>query len=73
MEQYKKDLRTLALEVLTPERLRDGGIFNHGFVSKVLAARSHQRLRWHYFMLWQMIGIEYWREQFLKGEGRREK
>ncbi len=66
VEQYKKDLRTLALEVLTPERLHQGGIFNHKFVKGVLASRPHQRLRWHYFMLWQMIGIEYWKEQFLK-------
>jgi asparagine synthase (glutamine-hydrolysing) len=66
VEQYKKDLRTLALDVLTPDRLRQGGIFNHKFVKDVLAAPPRDRLRWHYFMLWQMIGIEYWREQFLK-------
>jgi hypothetical protein len=30
----------------------------------VLDARPHQRLRWHYFMLWQMIGVEIWRDTF---------
>ncbi len=67
VEQYRKDLRDLALETLTPERLRAGGIFNPEFVQRVLDARPHQRLRWHYFMLWQMIGLELWREVFLDG------
>jgi len=30
----------------------------------VLAARPRQRLRWHYFMLWQMVGLELWHEAF---------
>ncbi len=71
VEQYKKDLRSIALELLTPERLKDGGIFNHRFVASVLRARPHQRLRWHYFVLWQMIGLELWRETFLNKEGAR--
>jgi asparagine synthase (glutamine-hydrolysing) len=66
VEQIKKDLRPLALEWLAPHRLKDGGIFNPRFVQTVLAARPHQRLRWHYFMLWQMIGLEMWREEFLR-------
>ncbi len=71
VEQYKKDLRSLALEVLTPERVTRGGIFNPEFVTAVLNARPHPRLRWHYFMLWQMIGVELWRGIFLEkgGEG----
>ena len=69
VEQYKKDLRSLALEVLTPERMRRGGIFNPGFVTDVLNARPHPRLRWHYFMLWQMIGVELWRDIFLGADG----
>lgn len=66
VEQYKKDLRGMALVYLTPERLREGGIFNPGFVAAVLDSRPHPRLRWHYFMLWQMIGLEIWRETFLE-------
>jgi hypothetical protein len=30
----------------------------------VLKAEPHQRLRWHYFMLWQMIGVEMWLAAF---------
>ena len=73
VEQYRKDLRGMALHWLTAERLHDTGIFNPRFVQAVLRARPHQRLRWHYFMLWQMIGFEMWREEFLRGnspEGR---
>jgi len=67
VEQYRKDLRTMALEVLSPERLRRDGIFQPSFVARVLRAEPHQRLRWHYFMLWQMIGLQFWRELFLEG------
>lgn len=70
VEQYRKDLRELALEVLTPERLRESKLFNPGFVRRILEAESHQRLRWHYFMLWQMIGLEFWHEIFMAGGGR---
>ena len=39
-------------------------MFNPEFVRAVLAAKPHQRLRWHYFMLWQMIGVEMWQDIF---------
>ncbi len=64
VEQFGKDLGPMAREVLTPARLRASGVFNPVFVQRVLDARPHQRLRWHYFMLWQMIGFELWREIF---------
>jgi asparagine synthase (glutamine-hydrolysing) len=64
VEQYKKDLGQMAREVLSPERLQQSGVFNPRFVQRVLDARPHQRLRWHYFVLWQMIGVELWREIF---------
>jgi asparagine synthase (glutamine-hydrolysing) len=67
VEQYKKDLGTMARELLTPERLRRSGIFNPDFVRSVVRAAPHQRLRWHYFLLWQMIGVELWQELFTRG------
>jgi asparagine synthase (glutamine-hydrolysing) len=66
VEQYRKDLRPMALEWLSPDRIRRGGIFEPEFVRGILAARPHQRMRWHYFMLWQMIGFEMWRDLFLE-------
>jgi asparagine synthase (glutamine-hydrolysing) len=65
VEQFKKDLGGLAYELLTPERLRKTGIFNPEFVQRVLAAKPRPRLRWHYFLLWQMIGVELWRDLFI--------
>lgn len=65
VEQYRKDLRPLAAQVLTPERLRRDGIFNPRFVAAILNAPSSKRLRWHYFMLWQMIGVHFWHELFI--------
>ena len=65
VEQYRKDLRPVALDVLAPDRLRRSGVFNSDFVEKVLDAKPHPSLRWHYFLLWQMIGVELWSEIFL--------
>jgi asparagine synthase (glutamine-hydrolysing) len=66
VEQYQKDLGPMARELLTPERLARAGVFNPEFVRRVLDARAHERLRWHYFMLWQMIGFELWHEIFVE-------
>jgi asparagine synthase (glutamine-hydrolysing) len=65
VEQYQKDLGPMVREVLTPERLRGSGIFNPKFVAAVVAAKPSPRLRWHYFMLWQMLGFELWHENFI--------
>ena len=66
MEQNKKDLGGMARELLTPDRLRRAGVFNPEFVERLLAGQPKQRLRWHYFMLWQMIGFELWNEIFIE-------
>jgi asparagine synthase (glutamine-hydrolysing) len=66
VEQYQKDLGPMARELLTPERLARAGVFNPEFVRRVLDATPHERLRWHYFMLWQMIGFELWHEIFVE-------
>ncbi len=69
VEQFQKDLGPMARELLTPERLRASGVFNPAFVKAVLDAKPHQRLRWHYFMLWQMIGFELWHDLFVNSLG----
>jgi asparagine synthase (glutamine-hydrolysing) len=66
VQQFQKDLGPLAREFLTPARLRRTGIFNPAFVQGVLKAQPHQRLRWHYFLLWQMIGVEMWQARFVE-------
>ena len=64
VEQYQKDLGPMVAETLSPDRLRRSGIFNPEFVQAVLKAEPRQRLRWHYFLLWQMIGVETWLATF---------
>jgi asparagine synthase (glutamine-hydrolysing) len=66
VEQFKKDLKPMAAELLNDSRVRNRGIFNPKFVHDVINSRPQGRLRWHYFMLWQMIGIEMWCDRFLK-------
>jgi asparagine synthase (glutamine-hydrolysing) len=68
VEQYQKDLGPMVREMLSPDRLRRSGIFNPEFVQAVLKAQPHQRLRWHYFLLWQMIGVETWLATFGQGQ-----
>ena len=68
VEQFQKDLGPMARELLTPARLARSGVFNPEFVRGVLDARPHERLRWHYFMLWQMIGFELWHEVFIESQ-----
>ncbi len=68
VEQYRKDLGPMAREMLSPDQLGRSGIFNPEFVRAVLKAEPHQRLRWHYFLLWQMIGVETWLETFAQGQ-----
>ncbi len=68
VEQFQKDLGPMARELLTPARLARSGVFNPKFVRGVLDAQPHERLRWHYFMLWQMIGFELWHEVFIESQ-----
>jgi asparagine synthase (glutamine-hydrolysing) len=68
VEQFQKDLGPMARELLTPARLARSGVFNPEFVRGVLDAQPHERLRWHYFMLWQMIGFELWHEVFIESQ-----
>src|SRR5262249_31263381 len=62
VEQYQKDLGPMVREMLSPDRLRRSGIFNPGFVQAVKRARPRRRVRWHSFLLGQMMGVETWLE-----------
>ncbi len=66
-------LSAYLLDLLSEDRIRARGIFNPEFVNSVMNAKPHPHLRWHYFMLWQMIGVELWCEAFLSSppSGRR--
>ena len=65
--QFTKDLKPVAERVLTAARVHEVGWFNYVWIRKVLDHPPHPRLRWHYFMLWMMVGFEIWRQVFLRG------
>ena len=37
------------------------------FVRAVLDHPPSRRLHWHYFMLWQILGLKLWQEMFQEG------
>ena len=64
---FNKYLRPLCDKHLSKDRLLQDGLFNPRFVEDVLAARPHYRLRWHYFILYLMIGVNIWQDIFKNG------
>jgi asparagine synthase (glutamine-hydrolysing) len=68
--QYQKDLGRYAAEFLTRDRIEDGGIFNYAFVKRILDAKPGPALRWHYFLLWKILGYHLWEEIFIRQGGR---
>lgn len=67
-EQFNKDLRSLCRRELTPEFLDDQGIFHPEFVQNVLEHEPTPKLHWHYFMVWQILGLKFWQELFLENK-----
>jgi len=62
--QWTKDLRSVVASELTPEWCEQTGLFNYRFVKDVLDYPPHAHLRWHYFMVWMMLGVKKWMEVF---------
>jgi asparagine synthase (glutamine-hydrolysing) len=67
--QFLKDLKAVAEGVLTRERVETVGWFNYAWIRQIIDYPPHPRLRWHYFMLWMMVGFEIWRQTFLITSG----
>jgi asparagine synthase (glutamine-hydrolysing) len=65
--QFTKDLKVVAERILTRRRVDEVGWFNFDWINHVLQHPAHPRLRWHYFVLWMMVGFEIWRQTFLAG------
>ena len=56
----------MARDMLTPDAARGRPGSSIPSSSRLCStAKPHQRLRWHYFLLWQMIGFEMWHEMFI--------
>ena len=65
---FHQYLAQLAQEQLAPQKVREHGLFNPAFVAFLLQLPASKRYRWHYFMLYLMIGSHLWLDIF---EGRR--
>lgn len=64
---FRRELRERAARELTPGFLAEQGIFEPRFVQAILDHPPSPRLRWHYFLLWQILGLKLWQEIFLDG------
>ncbi len=61
----KKELKPLAHDLLSPERLRRSGIFNPAYVAKL--QDEHERgVANHRKLLWTLLSFELWRESFVE-------
>ncbi len=61
---FDTHLRPLCRIYLERSRLTSYGLFNPEFIERVLRARPSWKLRWHYFMLYLMVGTIIWLERF---------
>ncbi len=62
--QFKKDLKTVAENRLTPEYIQRQGIFNYDYLKRIMDYPAHPKLRWHYNYLWLALGYSMWEEMF---------
>ena len=61
----KSELRPLAHDLLSPERLRRSGLFNPEYVAKL--QDEHERgVANHRKLLWTLLSFELWRESFVE-------
>jgi len=61
----KGELRPLARDLLSPERLRRGGLFNADYVERL--QDEHERgVANHRKLLWTLLSFEMWRESFVE-------
>ena len=67
VEFFHARLAMLAREYLSEETVRRHGLFNPRFVATVLGGRPRSGMRWHYFILYLMIGAHLWLELFERG------
>lgn len=68
---FNEDIRPLADVYLEKKRINNDGLFNYSFIENILNKKPHPRLRWHYFMLYLMIGTNIWIDTFIEGKATR--
>jgi asparagine synthase (glutamine-hydrolysing) len=61
---FGDELAPFARAFLNEPAIRRYGLFNPRFVGAILARPRHRWLRWHYFLLYLMLGAHVWLELF---------
>lgn len=61
---FKQYLDPLADKWLNEDVVRQHGLFNPRFISQVRQSSARKGLRWHFFMLYLMLGTHIWIDQF---------
>ena len=64
---FRRELQVLADCYLSPAKVKEHGLFNPNFIQNVRKLGEKKRYRWHYFMLYLMIGTHMWLELFEGG------
>ena len=66
--QFKKDLKDVAENILTPDFVAQQGIFNYKYIKRILDYPAHPKLRWHYNYIWIVLGMAMWEKMFIEGD-----
>jgi hypothetical protein len=67
--QFLKDLKITAQQILTPQKVREQGIFNERYLQQIIQHKPDKRMFWHYFYLWNAVGVTLWHDMFIDGAG----
>jgi asparagine synthase (glutamine-hydrolysing) len=62
--QFWQQLQPLAETWLSDETVRRHGLFNPDFVRGLRRQRPRTALRWHFFLLYLMLGTHLWLHEF---------
>lgn len=65
---FQRELMPLCDIYLNRKRIVEEGLFNPNFIDEVIGAKPHKNLRWHYFILYLMIGVNIWIDVFQRGK-----
>jgi len=61
---FRKDLKSLLLDYLSPERLKKEGLFDHAFVEDKIKEHLSGDFN-HQYRLWSLLMWEMWRERWI--------
>jgi asparagine synthase (glutamine-hydrolysing) len=66
--QFKKDLKFIAEKILTKEYIEAQGIFNYDYIKRIIDYPPNPKLRWHYNLLWVIVGYAIWEKMFITSD-----